>query len=165
MKRLTLVRHAKSSWKDPGRADFDRPLSKRGKQDAPRIGERLAARGQRPDLILSSPARRARKTAKEIARKIGLPGERLVLEEKIYEAEPEALLEVVQSLDDRWENVMLVGHNPGLTDLGNLLADCGIANIPTCGVLCLDFDADDWHDVGHGAGTLVFYDYPKKPSE
>jgi phosphohistidine phosphatase len=165
MKRLTLVRHAKSSWKDPGRADFDRPLSKRGKQDAPRMGERLAARGQRPDLILSSPARRARKTAKEIARKIGLPSERLVLEEKIYEAEPEALLEVVQSLDDRWENVMLVGHNPGLTDLGNLLADCEIANIPTCGVLCLDFAAAAWHNVAHGAGTLVFYDYPKKPSE
>ena len=164
MKRLTLVRHAKSSWKDPERADFDRPLNKRGKQDAPRMGERLAARGERPDLILTSPARRARKTAKEIARKIGLPGEHLVLEAKIYEAETEALLEVVRNLDDRWEGVLLVGHNPGLTDLVNLLGNCGIENLATCGVLRIDFDVETWRSIGPGSGAVVFYDYPKRPS-
>jgi phosphohistidine phosphatase len=164
MKRLTLVRHAKSSWKDPELADFDRPLSKRGKQDAPLMGKRLAGRDLRPELIVSSPARRARKTAKLIARELDLADERLVLEAKIYEAEPAVLLEVVRGLDDRWEHVLLVGHNPGLTELGNLLADCGIENIPTCGALCLDFDADDWKSLGPKSGTLVFYDYPKKPA-
>jgi phosphohistidine phosphatase len=164
MKRLTLVRHAKSSWKDPELADFDRPLSKRGKQDAPLMGERLAGLNPRPELIISSPAKRARKTAKLIARELELPDDRLILETEIYEAEPEILLKMVRGLDDRWAHVLLVGHNPGLTELGNLLADCGIANIPTCGVLCLDFDAEAWKSLGPRSGTLIFYDYPKNPS-
>jgi phosphohistidine phosphatase len=164
MKRLTLVRHAKSSWKDPELADFDRPLSKRGKQDAPLMGERLAGLNLRPELIISSPAKRARKTAKLIARELELPDDRLILETEIYEAEPEILLKTVRGLDDRWAHVLLVGHNPGLTELGNLLADCGIENIPTCGALCLDFDAEAWKSLGDQSGTLVFYDYPKKSS-
>ncbi|HEY7745551.1 MAG TPA: histidine phosphatase family protein [Desulfuromonadales bacterium] len=164
MKRLTLVRHAKSSWEDPALADFDRPLSKRGKQDAPLMGERLAGRDPRPELIISSPAKRARKTARLIARELELTDDRLILVMEIYEAEPEILLKVVRGLDNRWAHVLLVGHNPGLTELGNLLADCGIENIPTCGALCLDFDADDWQNLGSSSGSLVFYDYPKKPS-
>lgn len=87
------------------------------------------------------------------------------MEAAIYEAEPEILLKVVHGLDDRWAHVLLVGHNPGLTDLGNLLADCGIENIPTCGVLCLDFDAENWKSIGPRSGTLVFYDYPKKSAD
>jgi len=162
MKRLTLVRHAKSSWKDPELADFDRPLSKRGKQDAPLMAERLMAMDPQPELLVSSPARRAKKTARLIAHELKLSDERLIFKMEIYAAEPESLLEVVRGLDDCWEHVLLVGHNPGLTDLGNLLADCGIANIPTCGMLCLDFDVANWMNVGARAGTLVFYDYPKK---
>jgi phosphohistidine phosphatase len=161
MKRLTLLRHAKSSWKDPELADFDRPLNKRGKRDAPLMGERLAGRDQRPELIISSPARRARKTAKLIARELEIPDDRLILAMEIYEAEPETLLKVVRGLDDRWEHVLLIGHNPGLTELGNLLADCGMDNIPTCGVLCLDFDAENWKSLGAKSGTLIFYDTPK----
>jgi phosphohistidine phosphatase SixA len=98
LKRLTLVRHAKSSWKDPELTDFDRPLSKRGKRDAPLMGERLAGRDSRPELILSSPAKRARKTAKLMARKLELAADRLILEAEIYEAEPEALLKVIRGL-------------------------------------------------------------------
>ena len=165
MKRLTLVRHAKSSWKDPELSDFDRPLNKRGKHDAPLTGKRLAARGLRPEFIVSSPARRARRTAKLIARELELPDDRLILETEIYDAEAEVLLKVVRALDERWEHVLLVGHNPGLTELGNLLADCGIENIPTCGVLCLDFDTGDWKSLGPRSGTLVFYDTPKKPAD
>jgi phosphohistidine phosphatase len=165
MKRLTLVRHAKSSWKDPELADFDRPLGKRGKLDAPLMGERLAGRGRRPELIISSPAKRARKTAKLIARELELRDDRLILVTEIYEAEPEILLKIVHGLDDRWEHVLLIGHNPGLTELGNLLADCGIENIPTCGALCLDFDTEDWKSLGPKSGTLVFYDYPKKSAD
>jgi phosphohistidine phosphatase len=165
LKRLTLVRHAKSSWKDPELTDFDRPLSKRGKRDAPLMGERLAGRDSRPELILSSPAKRARKTAKLMARKLELAADRLILEAEIYEAEPEALLKVIRGLDDRWAHVLLIGHNPGLTELGNLLADCGIENIPTCGALCLDFAAESWRSLGPQSGTLVFYDYPKKAAD
>ena len=164
MKRLTLVRHAKSSWEESGLADFERPLGKRGKKDAPVMGERLAARGDPPDLVVSSPAKRARKTAKLIARELDLPDEGLTWKEEIYLAETDMLLKVVRGLDDRFGHVMLVGHNPGLTELGNLLGDCGIENIPTCGVLCLDFDAESWKTVGPDSGTLVFYDTPKNPS-
>lgn len=165
MKRLTLVRHAKSSWKDPELADFDRPLNKRGKRDAPMMGERLAGRDRRPELIVSSPARRAHKTAQLLARELDLPDQRLIHAPGIYEAEAEELLEIVRGLDDRWEHVLLVGHNPGLTELGNLLGDCGIENIPTCGVLCLEFDAEKWKSLGPGAGTQVFYDFPRNSSE
>jgi phosphohistidine phosphatase len=99
-----------------------------------------------------------------IARELELPDDRLILVMEIYEAEPEILLKMVRGLDDRWEHVLLIGHNPGLTELGNLFADCGIENIPTCGALCLDFDADVWKSLGPRSGTLVFYDYPKKSS-
>lgn len=162
MKRLTLVRHAKSSWKDPELADFDRPLSKRGKQEAPLMGTRLAAMEQQPELLVSSPAKRAKKTARLIAQELQFADERLLFRPEIYEAEPETLLNVVRGLDDCWQHVLLVGHNPGLTELGNLLAACGIENIPTCGVLCIDFDAVSWRNIGPGSGTLVYYDTPKK---
>jgi phosphohistidine phosphatase len=162
MKRLTLVRHGKSSWRDPGRDDFDRPLNKRGKHDAPLMGKRLAARESRPELLLSSPARRARQTAKLLCWALELPEERLILVDGIYEAGSETLLDVVRSLDDCWQHALLVGHNPGITELGNLLADCGIEHFPTCGVLCLDFAVEVWTDVAPGAGYLVFFDYPKK---
>lgn len=162
MKRLILVRHAKSSWKDSALTDFDRTLSKRGKKDAPLLGERLAAMDQRPELLVSSPARRAKKTARLIAQELHLADDRLLFKPEIYEAEPETLLEVVRGLDDCWQLVLLVGHNPGLTELGNLLGGCGIANIPTCGVLCIDFDVVSWRNIGPGSGTLVYYDTPKK---
>jgi len=162
MKHLTLVRHAKSSWKNPELADFNRPLNERGKRDAPRMGKRLAARNLRADIIVSSPARRARKTAKWMARELAVSDERIVWEPAIYAAETQTLLEVVRSLDNRWAHVLLVGHNPELTELGNLLADCGIETIPTCGVLCLDFDAKAWQNLGPNSGTLIFFDFSKK---
>jgi phosphohistidine phosphatase len=163
MKRLTLVRHAKSSWKNPELADFDRPLNKRGKRDAPRMGERLAARKKPPEVIVSSPAKRARKTAELIARELGISDRKLLWKDEIYEAAPEVLLEAVRGLDERWHHVLLIGHNPGLTELANLLADCGIENIPTCGVLCLDFDVEGWKDLGPKSGSVAFYDIPASP--
>ncbi|BCR06821.1 phosphoglycerate mutase [Desulfuromonas versatilis] len=164
MKRLTLIRHGKSSWKDPDLDDIERPLNKRGKQDAPLMGERLARRGHLPDIILSSPAKRARKTAEAIAEKLGIPSSKQILERAIYAAEPSELLALVRRLEEDWQHVFLVGHNPGFTELGNLLADCGLDNLPTCGVLCLDFDVPTWKEVAPHGGTLVFLDYPKNPA-
>lgn len=165
MKRLTLVRHAKSSWKDVELADFDRPLNKRGKGDAPRMGERLARRGLHPDLLLSSPARRARQTAEAIAAQLRLDPTVLRFSAPIYEADPEALLELIRGCEERWQHLLLVGHNPGLTELGNLLADCGIDNLPTCALLVIDFEVSSWRQVAPGAGALLLYDYPKNPAE
>ena len=164
MKRLTLVRHGKSSWKDADLADFDRPLNKRGERDAPRMGECLYRRNLRPDLILSSPAQRARQTAEALVETLKLAPEQLRFDASIYEAEPADLLKLIRSFEEEWQHVLLVGHNPGLTELGNLLADCGLDNLPTCGVLVIDSDCSSWRQVAPRGGSLALFDSPKKPS-
>ncbi len=163
MKRITLLRHAKSSWKDLGCADVDRPLSKRGKEDAPMMGGRLADRGFLPDLILSSPAKRAIRTAVAVARELAYPERKIKKKAAIYKAGVDELLRLVSGLGPEVEHVMLVGHNPGFTDFAAfLLSSEDIGNIPTCGVVDLEIDAVSWHGVTAGTGSLLIFDYPKK---
>ncbi|MBN1979870.1 MAG: histidine phosphatase family protein [Anaerolineae bacterium] len=163
MKTLILVRHAKSSWKHPGLPDRLRPLNKRGQHDAPAMGERLAKREIAPDLIISSPATRAMATAEIIAQEIGHPEEEIRADERLYGASAFELLEIIQELDAALEHVMLIGHNPGLTDLANDLG-CGIDNLPTCGVVEVRFEIDSWADIGDVDPACVDFDYPKKIS-
>ena len=162
MKRLYLIRHAKSSWDDPDLADYERPLNKRGKEEAPMMGKRLKKSKVQPDLILSSPAKRALKTAKIIAKELDFPKKRIVTDEAIYEAGVPALLSVIRNIDDAFQQVLFCGHNPGLTDLAQSLTNVQIDNIPTCGVFCLDFDLPSWKEVADGKGIFVFFDYPKR---
>ena len=162
MKRLYLIRHAKSSWKDPNLQDFERPLNKRGKGDAPLMGQHLNSHQVRPDLIISSSAKRALKTARIIAKAIGFPKEQIVTDESIYEAGVSSLLQVIHHIDEAANQIMLFGHNPGLTMLAESLTNAVIENIPTCGIFCVDFDITSWKDVKAGTGTMVFFDYPKK---
>ena len=131
MKILTLIRHAKSSWKDSTLPDWDRPLNKRGRRDAPMMGERLAGREAYADLLVTSSAVRAVATAEAIAAAIEYPADDIVLDERLYGADEFEILEIIQGLDDAWERVMLLGHNPGLTDLVNALSPTGIDNLPT----------------------------------
>ena len=158
---MILVRHAKSSWKHPGLPDRLRPLNKRGQHDAPVMGKRLAKREITPDLIVSSPAARAMATAESIAREIGHPEEEIRADERLYGASAFELLEIIQELDDALEHVMLIGHNPGLTDLANDLG-CDIDNIPTCGIVEMEFDTDSWAHVDDVDPACVDFDYPKK---
>jgi phosphohistidine phosphatase len=162
IKILTLIRHAKSSWKNPGLSDRDRPLNKRGKRDAPVMGERLAERGFDPELVISSPAVRALATAEAIAEEIGYPWTEIVVDERLYEADASEWLEVIQSLDDVLDWVTCVGHNPGLTELVNYLSPYQVDNVPTCGVVELRFDTERWADIGYIRPTKVDLDYPKK---
>jgi phosphohistidine phosphatase len=162
MKSLTLIRHAKSSWKDVYLLDVDRPLNKRGKRDAPVMGRRLAERESTPDLLISSPATRALVTAQVIAEEIGYPLEDIVVDERIYGAGVTELLRVVRGLDDALDHVMCFGHNPGLTDFVNYLSPDTIGNVPTCGVLEFTFDIDTWVRVGHVEPTHIHFDYPKR---
>jgi len=162
MKRLILVRHAKSSWKNAALADSDRPLSGRGKRDAPRMGAWLAGLGLLPDIILASPARRARKTASLLAGEIPAAAGRILVDPALYEASAGVLLERVRALDERWQQVMLIGHNPGLTDFANLLTAHGVDNIPTCGVLVAELDIDSWRLAEAGCGRTVHYVVPKE---
>lgn len=164
MKRLTLIRHAKSSWKDESLADHDRPLSKRGQRDAPRMGERLRARGARPSLIVSSPAVRAKQTAQIIADCLGYPREFLQYASALYLASPGTLLAAAAAQNDQHTDVFLVAHNPGLLELTRqLLPGWSYDNLPTAGVVAVDFDTDHWAEIVTTPARSVFYDYPKNP--
>jgi len=163
MKQLTLIRHAKSSWDAPGLDDFDRPLNQRGLRDAPEMGQRLRKEGIRPDLVLVSPAVRARETAELLLPSLDLGREKVQFEKEIYEASCATLLKLVRSQPDQVVHLMLIGHNPGFTEIWNLLCPQPVDNIPTCGVFSLAVgDIDSWNLLKEKNGKLVYFDYPKK---
>jgi len=165
LKELILVRHAKSSWKDPTLSDHERPLNMRGKRDAPEMGERLAASGYDPDLIVTSSAVRALDTARTIAGKLGYLRESIAVEGRLFHAGVAELLQVIRGVDDSVDILMLFGHNPGLTDLANHIGPREILNMPTCAVLHLRFQAGTWSIVGDLPGDEVRYDYPKRAAQ
>ena len=161
MKTLTLLRHAKSSWKDTSLADRDRPLNKRGERDAPVMGQRIQNAGIRPSLIVSSPAVRAWRTAKIVAKALNYPREFLQREEDLYLASLDDLLDVVMAQDTGFNSVMVVGHNPGLTDFANFLSPGLTNNVPTAGVVAVQFERDDWNLYERPKTELLYYDFPK----
>jgi phosphohistidine phosphatase len=162
VKRLTLVRHAKSDWSLPGQADWDRPLNRRGQRDAPEMARRLRSRRLKPDAMLSSPAVRALTTATVMARELKLPAARLRQDERLYLASAEDMLAVIRELGGDAKHLMLFGHNPGITDFANRLsAGEHIDNLPTCGVFTAAFDIDRWGEIDWGGGIEPEFDYPK----
>lgn len=165
IKRLTLLRHGKSSWRDPDLTDFERPLNKRGRRDAPIMGQSLAKRDFAPDLVLVSPALRARLTSEIIAEQLGIEKSKLSFDRNIYMASLEELIDLLRSIDEQSQDVLLIGHNPGITDLANYLVDGCIENVPTCGVFSVALPITNWQNLERAAGTLLFYDYPKKQIE
>ncbi len=161
MKTLTLVRHAKSSWKDATLSDRERPLNRRGERDAPVMGKRIAEHGIRPSQIISSPAVRAWTTAKIVATELGYPLEFLQREDDLYLASLDSILDVVISQDNGFNNLMIFGHNPGLTRLANYLQPGITDNLPTAGVLSVTIDQDDWNLYEQPRTELSLYDFPK----
>lgn len=162
VKTLFLVRHAKSSWDDPELADQDRPLNARGKRDAPNMGKRLANRRAKVDLMVSSPANRAIKTAQALADKLGYKLKRIVVDERLYPGAVTDLLELVHSLGKKVSRVMLVGHDPALSQFAHRLTSA-IAHMPTCAVAEFTFAANSWRDVRKATLLAVALDLPKKP--
>ena len=164
MKTLLLLRHAKSSWAKDGLPDAERPLSTRGERDAPRMGVRLHERGVRPDLVLSSPAVRARRTATLVAPPLGYPADAIRLDAALYLAAPEEILTVIAAQANDVDCLLVVGHNPGFTDVANLLLpELGLANLPTAGAVVVDCVTEHWSEVRHATRRLASYDYPKNP--
>ena len=161
-KELLLIRHAKSSWDKPLLGDRDRPLNKRGKRNIPVMGERLSRNEWVPDLVVTSPAKRARKTARGISRQLRYPKKHIRVEEKLYTAEIMDLYTVLRSCSDQVRRLFLVGHNFVITDFANDLASLDIDNIPTCGLVAIRFPVSSWTHIEPGCGELVFFDYPKK---
>lgn len=162
MKTLILVRHAKSSWKDSELDDFDRPLNKRGKRDAPFMGKLLSDKGIRPDLIVSSPANRAFATAQEFAKELNYPQNKILLEKIVYDSSCFAMMDLIKDFSDDFKTIILFGHNPCFTSLCNYLANENILNIPTCGIAVISFEIGEWRLVEPGIGKLVSFEYPKK---
>lgn len=160
-KILYLVRHAKSSWDDPSLADKDRPLSPRGLSSAPDMGRRLAAQGHKPDLVISSPARRALTTAKKIAKETGYSESKVTTDDHLYFSGTRNMVDLLEKLDDKYANVMIVGHNPAMSSLLNILCDSSVENMPTCAVAVLSFDMESWSELTMSDGELLSYDYPK----
>lgn len=163
MKTLTIVRHAKSSWHHPELRDRDRPLKGRGERDAPRMGAYLASQDVMPDLMMSSPAKRAWTTACTFAKEIGFPESRIVSEEGIYEAGVYDILRILGDTPDDVKHLMIFGHNPGFTHLYNYLSDSPnqVENIPTCGVASMTFKTDTWFKLRESSGKTSMLVFPK----
>lgn len=161
MRLLTLIRHAKSSWDYPELVDFERPLNARGRRDAPEMARRLAPELERPLRLVSSPALRAISTAQIFADALALKLADIRIDPRIYDATLGTLLDLVNTLDDRDTHVVLFGHNPGFTELGQLFADLPFTEMPTCAALTLRFDAAVWREVAPRSGELVRYRFPK----
>lgn len=160
MKKLYLIRHAKSDWSNSTLDDFDRPLNKRGKKNAPFMGRILRKKKISPDLIISSPAYRARETTKKIAKKVRYLND-IIYNENIYEASLKTILEIVNYIDDEYDNVFLVGHNPALNMLAFYLIEFN-NNLPTSGIIEIEFDCDSWREVKKSNAKFVSFEYPKK---
>jgi phosphohistidine phosphatase len=163
MKTLLLLRHAKSSWKEPELIDFDRPLNKRGLKAAPQIGQALSAKKLQPEVILSSPAKRAMQTVNLVIEAAGLKGE-LRFEEKIYEASARRLFELVSGLDPAVKMAMMVGHNPGFEELTAVLTN-ETPRLRTASLVCIEFEIDDWNKIKPGRGKLKWIVDPKSLGE
>lgn len=160
-KQLLLIRHAKSDWSNGSLKDFDRPLNKRGLKNAPEMADRLIKLNIKPDLMVSSTALRALKTAKLFAEKWKIDQQHIKLEPAIYEASESTLLKVINNFDDQYETIALFGHNPGITDLANLLSNGHIYNMPTCSVVIITFEFDSWQLISSNTGNVALFDYPK----
>lgn len=166
MKILYLVRHAKSSWTDPSLSDQERPLNKRGRRDAPLMGQRLADQQVRADAIWTSPALRAIETGRLLAKALQVPRKEIQQHERLYTSATEDLFLEIRSCPDAVKSLMVVGHNPVISEFAGILIGDGrdgvVELIPTCGIVAMEFALSSWQQIREKEGRLLFFDYPKK---
>ncbi len=163
MKTLILIRHAKSSGKDETLPDRERPLNKRGKSDAPLMGQILFEKKIIPDLVLSSSAKRAKKTAESIFFDVyGFMESQVHLTDDLYFTGVPFHLRIINTFLESKNTVVLVGHNPDFSNLVDFLAEESVQEMPTSGIYCLDFDVSSWSEVKRHSGKIRFFEYPKK---
>lgn len=159
MKSLYLLRHAKSSWSEPELADFDRPLNARGSNAAPFMGSLMSEKGYDPSIILSSPAERAKQTAQLIKASGDLDAE-IIFDDRIYEASPHALRQVISEIADTHDSALIVGHNPGMEGLIRYLSG-DIETMPTAALAIIELDLDSWRAVNDSCGKVKAIYRPK----
>jgi phosphohistidine phosphatase len=165
MRLLILARHAKSSWENPELEDFERPLNSRGHRDAPEMANRLKRLDVKPDIILSSPAIRAVMTARIYAVTLHFPLNKINYSESVYSDGYTELFKSIRDFPDTFSQIMMVGHNPVMTDLANHLMNEEIDNMPTAGVVGIWFNDKSWSDIRSRSGKIKFFEFPKKKSK
>jgi phosphohistidine phosphatase len=161
MKYLTIIRHAKSSWANPRQDDIDRPLNDRGIKAIPLVGDYLKKQKVHPDLVMTSPAKRAMKTAKGICEFVGYKPEKLKTFPEIYFGDTSSVLRLAQEIDDKYKDVFLFGHEPKLSSLITWLSGERIEKFSTCSAYRMSFSVPAWADIQAGTGHCEFYVNPK----
>ena len=165
MKTITLIRHGKSSWKNPELQDLDRPMNRRGRHNSVTMGERLSLKELVLTTMYCSPAVRATETAMLVAEAIGLPMNSIQITPLLYTFNYEELLGWMKSLEQNDDDLSVVCHNPAITDLVNFLALSNLEKIPTCGVVVLQLNVSRWDRLGAGIAEISYYDYPKNDGQ
>ncbi|MBS1919596.1 MAG: histidine phosphatase family protein [Bacteroidetes bacterium] len=161
MKTLLLIRHAKSSWDDAALSDFDRPLNERGKKDAPMMAKRLSEKKIKIDAFISSPAKRAARTAKYFAEEFKSEKDDILFKTELYLASANVFYDIIRKADDKLDCIAIFSHNPGITEFANELTEVHIDNIPTCGIFAVKADIKLWPDFKDAKRKFLFFDYPK----
>ena len=163
MKTLLLVRHAKSSWDSLTLNDFDRPLNERGKNDAPIMAKRVKKRIIKIDAFISSPAKRAKKTAEYFIKEFGISEDDIIFLSALYDETIKDFETTIREIKDKHDCVAIFSHNPGITVFANqLIANANIDNMPTCSVFAVKANVDKWKDFSKAKKDFLFFEYPKK---
>lgn len=160
MKKLFIVRHAKSGWDAGALSDFDRVLNEQGHLDAQEMGNRFFSRNIVIDVFISSPAKRAFTTACYFAKKFEKTEKDVVLVSELYQANANIFFETIETIDDKQNNVAIFSHNPGITDFVNQLTKTQIDDMPTCGVFAVEIDIKSWKEFKKTQKKFLFFDYP-----
>lgn len=161
MKSLLIIRHAKSSWEFTALNDFERPLNDRGKEDAPEMAARLLKKNIKVNVFISSPAKRAKKTAQLFAVEFKHKKEEIIYIDSLYNASVDVFYKTIANLDDALNNVALFSHNSGITEFVNTLTEIRIDNVPTCGIFGVKVHSGTWRDFTTAKKEFWFFDYPK----
>jgi phosphohistidine phosphatase len=164
MRQLLLIRHAKSDWGDFSLPDFDRPLNERGKRDAPVMAQRLLDKKITIDAFVSSPAKRAKKTAGLFSDIYKRDKDEIIFYQELYGAAEQVFFDVIAATKNKHNSIAIFSHNPGITDFANQLTDVRIDSIPTCGIFSLKIDCATWADFKNAKKEFLFFDYPKNGS-
>ena len=159
MKHLYLVRHAKSSWSNQGQPDFERPLNDRGRRDVITMGERLKNK-IKIDVFISSSAARTNQTSLSLANSFGFDLNRVQFYDELYHASPRKMLNVINDVDDKYESLIVVGHNPGISMLCDDLCNYSV-DFPTLAIAKITFETDKWAEIFNETGALDYFDFPK----
>jgi len=159
LKTLIIIRHSKSSWKDHSLSDFDRPLNKRGIKDAKKMSFELSEKIKKVDLLLSSSSKRTTQTSNYFLDSINVRSN--IFSENLYHSSSDLIFDYVLKINNKYNKAIIVGHNPGLTNIINKLTNLKLDNLPTSGIVIIVFDVDNWKKINYKSGLVEWIKFPK----